>query len=271
MTNESSSGTGVEQAEVKDLLDRRSVIQGWIDRLDSQAGSVSERVLHRVREDYENRLQDVLNALGTHRLLVQEELDRASRRLDEAERAYREALEELEEGRLRNMIGEIEDATWADRSQLLDEAVGAAKEQQEIAQSESLRLRDLFRQLDERTVDALPLPPPVPLMEDDEVDGILTAPLLEEANDLSTDGGEEEDDEEFVVFDGEDETFLEQIDRALTDLPANVVVDDVDGEDGEEGEEGEDTAPKPGLKCGECGYTNDLSAWFCGVCGADVG
>ena len=263
MTNEFNSGTSVEQAEVKDLLDRRSVIQGWLDRLHFQEGSVSERVLHRVREDYENRLQEVLNALATHRRLVQEELDRSTRRLDEAEQEYLAALDELEEGRLRNMIGEIEDATWADRSQLLDEAARAAKERHETAQAESSRLRDLLHQLDERTVDVPASPPHVPLMEDEEVGGILTAPILGEAGDLDPDD-EEEDDEGFTAIDAENETFLEQIDRALTDLPANVLADD--GE-----ENGEDTAPKPGLKCGECGYTNDLSAWFCGVCGADVG
>lgn len=262
MTNEFSSGTSVEQAEVKDLLDRRSVVQGWIDRLDSQEGSVTERVLRRVREDYENRLQEVLNALATHRLLVQEELDRSSRRLDEAEEEHLAALDELEEGRLRNMIGEIEDAAWADRSQLLDEVAQAAKDRQETAQAESLRLRDLLLQLDERTIDVPVSRPPIPLMEDEEIDGVLASPLLGEADDLAP-GDEEEDDQGFTAFDAENETFLEQIDRALTDLPANALEDDV--------EDGEDTVPKPGLKCGECGYTNDLSAWFCGVCGADVG
>ena len=31
-----------------------------------------------------------------------------------------------------------------------------------------------------------------------------------------------------------------------------------------------DTRPTVGTKCVECGYTNDSTAWYCGVCGVSL-
>jgi hypothetical protein len=53
----------------------------------------------------------------------------------------------------------------------------------------------------------------------------------------------------------DDYSFLDGVDRALaapTEAPEP------------------DTRPTPGIKCPDCGYTNDSTAWFCGVCGLSL-
>jgi hypothetical protein len=59
--------------------------------------------------------------------------------------------------------------------------------------------------------------------------------------------------------------FLAELDRALNE--------DSSEEEGYTLTEAElegDSRPKPGVKCPDCGYTNDPQAWYCGVCGADL-
>jgi rubrerythrin len=262
MKGDTGTDVSLEQAEVMELLRRRTTVQGWLDRIGDQEGSVSDRVLHRVREDYEGRLQEILNALSTHRQVVQEELDHASARLADAEREYSDAVDQLEEGRLRNAIGELDDDAWEERSRSLDETVRQAEDRQQSARAETTRLSEILHQLDERTVDT----PSEASFEIDVVEEVSRMEVLTAEDEQDEDDDEQDEDEEedgITAYDPESETFLQQIDRALTDQPVNILEDD--------SEEVEDTAPKPGLKCAECGYTNDLSAWFCGVCGADVG
>lgn len=58
----------------------------------------------------------------------------------------------------------------------------------------------------------------------------------------------------------DDYAFLEELDRAIAATARE-----------EEGEPAGETRPQPGLKCPECGYSNDPAAWYCGVCGVDLG
>jgi hypothetical protein len=59
--------------------------------------------------------------------------------------------------------------------------------------------------------------------------------------------------------------FLAELDRALNeDSPEE------EGYTLTEAELEGDSRPKPGVKCPDCGYTNDPQAWYCGVCGADL-
>lgn len=60
----------------------------------------------------------------------------------------------------------------------------------------------------------------------------------------------------------DDYAFLEELDRAIAATARE--------EREEEGDPAE-TRPQPGLKCPECGYSNDPAAWYCGVCGVDLG
>jgi hypothetical protein len=281
MTQKLETQRDPELSEVLDLLQRRATVQSWLVRLDEQRGSVSDRVLERVRADYERRLRDTLDSLASHRRAIQDELERATSRLVAAEEEHEDAVDQLEEARLRNLIGEIDDPAWTDREPALDDTVREARDREAEVRAETERLRDLLEQLDDRepgsgaesnfaleaTTTDLDARPDVELIED----------------------GEEEDDDEFVaetpeptsvisaanpeprgrvISREESDAFLQEIDRSLSGAPETQEPSAAD-EDAAEIEE--DTSPKPGLKCAECGYTNDLSAWFCGVCGADVG
>ena len=66
--------------EVGELLERRAQVQTWLERLEAQRGTVSDRALERVREDYEGRLRDTLEALRSHREAIEGELAEARRR-----------------------------------------------------------------------------------------------------------------------------------------------------------------------------------------------
>ena len=59
----------------------------------------------------------------------------------------------------------------------------------------------------------------------------------------------------------DDYAFLEDLDRAIAATAPT----------GEASEPETDTRPQPGLKCPDCGYSNDPAAWYCGVCGVDLG
>lgn len=242
-------------SEVESLLERRAQITLWLERLEEQRGTVSERSLERVRADYESRLTEALDALRTHRDAITAEFEAAQQRADAAEARRSSADERLEEGTLRQTIGELSPEGWATERAELEAEVAAAGHDLERAREESERLRGLLQQMDaEAEGDAAP----------DNARAISEGEAGAEVVAQPAPGAS-------LAPGSPEPAFLLDIDRALdgdandelTIVPAPLAANDE--------EPSEETAPKPGLKCPECGYTNDLSAWFCGVCGADVG
>lgn len=77
---------------------------------------------------------------------------------------------------------------------------------------------------------------------------------------------EEEEVESAPERDPEDYTFLEELDRAIA---ATAPKGSSNGSHSED-EASPETRPQPGLKCPACGYSNDASDWYCGVCGVDL-
>lgn len=245
-------------SEVGSLLERRAQITLWLERLEEQRGTVGERAIERVRADYEGRLAETLEALRTHRDAIRTEFEAARQRADAAEARRSAAEERLEEGILRQTIGELTPEEWAAERAELEAGVDAAGRDLEAAREESERLEGLLRQMNaegeaeaepadhaeaipERDADEQPVAPPAP--------GASLAPGAPEPA--------------FLLDLDLDRALDESANDELTIVPAPIATN--------EEEPSEETAPKPGLKCPECGYTNDLSAWFCGVCGADVG
>ena len=277
------SGTGATDG-VMELLQQRDAIQGWLDRLDAQRGTANAKVIDRVRADYESRLSSTLEALASHRAEIAGELTSAQERLATAGRERTEAGERLEEGELRHRIGELSEDDWTSERAVLEVEAERAQQAEIESAADVSRLRDLLEQLDERNTSA-----------DEDESAIVDLPVLEERPTAATADGQTADEdfieEENVLEDTvaeetvaeetaveladvtidfppppaqrSTEAFLAEIDRALDD---DVTLSAEEGE-----EPGPDTSPKPGLKCPECGYTNDISAWFCGVCGADIG
>ena len=60
----------------------------------------------------------------------------------------------------------------------------------------------------------------------------------------------------------DDIAFLDELDRTIAATAPRTPAED---------ETPEEARPQPGLKCPECGYSNDPAAWYCGVCGVDLG
>lgn len=245
---------GERQSELTELLEKRRMIQGWLDRLEEQRSTTSEAVLERVRGDYQGRLQETLDALSTHREAISAQLDEARDRLNKVARERSEAGDALEEGHLRHRIGELDDESWDRERVELEGTIERTHDEETRTEGEIERLQDLLTQLGGGP-------------QEPEIEIISDAALFDDETREFPDLGETS-----ASLRGGGTGFLSEIDRALE-------AQDSDGDAEEQDSlvqpeypgEPTETAPRPGLKCPECGYTNDADAWFCGVCGADIG
>lgn len=249
-------------SSVNELLARRAQVMDWLGRLEEVRDAESERVVDRVRADYEERLRKVVRELSAHLESLHAELSAARERRREAESRFREAEDALHEARLRHRIGELSAEAWEARRPGLEGAVGEVAAEREAAVAEVRRLEEVLSQIDSGV-----LVPPVP---DEDPDATLAEALLavetprpaaRPAAETATLGFEEVLPEPAALDDGLE--FLEELDRALA-------ASTEDPEEEEEAGEEEDTRPGKGTKCPECGYTNDVEAWYCGVCGIDL-
>ncbi|HUE95741.1 MAG TPA: hypothetical protein VMN39_03745, partial [Longimicrobiaceae bacterium] len=208
-----------------------------------------------------------------------QELADAEKRLEAAENERAGTSDRLEEAHLRHRIGELSEEEW-DRQRLeLEEAAETAHDVERESAGHVTRLRELLVQLGDSDLaqleagDAAPLEDSdLPRLEEREGAEWADAPLpllpgIEEFGAVT----ETSDLAESTDTEG----FLADIDRVLSDgEDASAEGEEASTAGAERGPDGEaeaDTSPRPGLKCPECGYTNDISAWFCGVCGADIG
>lgn len=252
---------------VNDLLEQRNRILGWLARLDEVDDAESARVVERVRADYRQRLEGVVGELSAHLEALRGELDGARERSAAAGERHAEADDALREARLRHRIGELDDGAWEARRGDLEAALAAASAERDAAVAEEERLSEVLAHIDSGVLvppspaEAPPVPPePVAAaaVEVEAEPGIAYLPLA-----LEEEPEEPGDD---------DLAFLEELDRAIA---ASAEASDplegaADEGEGEGDEEEIDTRPRKGMKCLECGYTNDVAAWYCGVCGVEL-
>lgn len=277
--NPAESHTASDPTLIPSLLLQRATLQEWLGRLEAEGSGANPRVVERVRADYQQRLRLVLDELGQHLGGLRQQRAALAESLEEADFRAGQAEEELEEARLRHRIGELADRDWSERRPALEDAVTAMADRRQEVQGELDRLDDILRQVEEGTVAADPVstvpaaaappPPPAPAPaaaridpEPDDSVYALDAEIAEEPGPAPTRttfaagpfaaplGSEPIVDPEPEEDRGRD--FLEELDRAMA--------------------EGNDPEPraKMGVRCGECGYTNDAGAWYCGVCGVDL-
>jgi hypothetical protein len=284
-----------DAAPVSQLLERRDQVQGWLTRLDELASECAAHVAARVRADYEGRLSTFLTELGTHLDTIRADAARVRADFDAASTRHVDAVDSLDEMRLRYRIGEIGEESWEERRGTLEEEVATAAAARDAAAAELQRLEELVAQIERSTgsssrtrlhdisissVAASALPAAPEWSEDGVIDiaELEVAPASDEetvpepAAPLSeldypwelpaaVAGAADEDAESGLDLPAAD--FLEELDRALNDESASDPAYTLT-------EAELDTRPKPGVKCPDCGYTNDPQAWYCGVCGADL-
>jgi hypothetical protein len=104
MTDSSEDLAAVEQ-----LLAESDALHDWLARLDQAPGAVPDSVRHRVRDDYQRRLDQVTAGLRAHAAVIATKLqDERSERaeLQARAKAAREAMAEVE---LRHAVGEYSD------------------------------------------------------------------------------------------------------------------------------------------------------------------
>lgn len=302
------AGTAESAEDLTRLLESRRQIEGWLDRLDQQAGSASREIIEKVREDYRERLEEVTDEILRRQDLMSRWMAEAEERVEDATARRELAAGQLEEARLRHQIGEWDDERWERLRDEYQATIDEARNEEESASADIARLRELLG------ASAEPASTPGPERsiadsgseEEDEADDFTvvaaspnsgpahlpsqrTTPRRldregppsaelgdeEESADESTDadeptappadpqdsGSDEADEEDWGDAElPDDVTLVPETMSAAPDPTANAE-DEFDPE----------TVPKPGIKCGNCGYTNDATAWFCGVCGADIG
>lgn len=255
-------------SNVAQLAEQRDQLEGWLRRLDELTPEVPAHVARRVRDDYHARLEAVLAALAEHAEELAREAQRLGEDLEEAEHRRATGVDALDETRLRFRVGEVSESSWEARQPELEAGVRAAEAEVEELRRELGRLSSLLALIDTNVK-------PAPLQAGEAAQALEIAeaapPTLapSEAAPLAypgllvseplagsgTAGGAAAGGGEFA--------FLRVLDRALEEEsgagPVHVLT-----------EAELEKRPKPGVKCPDCGYTNDTSAWYCGVCGVDL-
>jgi len=114
------------------LLQDRTQFISWITRLTGPSNSspaVPEAVRHRVRADYEGRLQSVVEALRSHQNDLEQQMSEFTARRDSLSARESEAKERLAEAEVRHMVGEYDDGRWQTiRADLTREVVSVQEE-----------------------------------------------------------------------------------------------------------------------------------------------
>jgi hypothetical protein len=148
---------------VETLTLQRTRIQDWLARLSDVGSEVPPHVTERVRRDYEDRLRDVTRQLAEHRDALSAELDDRRGELEDADALRAAAQDDLQEARLRHMIGEVEEGDWDERRPRLESALADAEADAARVRGEVERLESLLRDVGDG--DEPPAPAPAPAVE----------------------------------------------------------------------------------------------------------
>lgn len=118
-TNESKP---VVPTVVRELISKSHEIQGWLVKLVDHADEAYLDVFERVKKDYTDRLKGVADELTTHRSDLVSDLE-AHRGTVKSLRADHEShTADMEEVRLRHVVGELTEDEWESRSTTIESA-----------------------------------------------------------------------------------------------------------------------------------------------------
>ncbi|HEX8907382.1 MAG TPA: hypothetical protein VF771_21195, partial [Longimicrobiaceae bacterium] len=168
MTTPTNAGEGVGE-----LVAQRDQLRAWIAKLDEVQTGAPSRVAERVRADYQDRLQRVTEELAAHAEEVQRSLESMRAELQSAEERRGQAVDALEEMRLRHLIGELDEPAWDRARQPLERDVSGAEEAVARARNEVERLSVLSAEIGGGGAQAEAEPEPQTVGdEEDEADSL---------------------------------------------------------------------------------------------------
>ncbi len=280
---------------IEDLLADREQFTMWLTRLDEGDDLASEKVRDKVRNDYQGRLESVMEELATHSDSIAEQL--ADHRGTQEDLTARDtsAREELAEAEVRHTVGEYDDDEWKKLKEMADEQLDQIGSE----------LKDVTVEIDRlASVQALIALRPAPSGEEAVAEGTSASP--EESVISINVGGDDEDDSSSIGvprftprgadaggessaprtlrFPGADakETSLDELDflKSVTEdestgpatggmaAAAPESAPDVATSSAESDIAGQPQAKT--LKCGECGELNRPTEWYCERCGAEL-
>ena len=142
MTTPTNAGDGVSE-----LVAQREQLRAWISKLNEVQTGAPSRVAERVRADYQERLRRVTEELSAHAEEVQRSLESVRAELDAAEERRAQAVDALEETRLRHLIGELDEAAWDRARAPLEQDVATAEEALAHTRAEVERLSTLSAEI----------------------------------------------------------------------------------------------------------------------------
>lgn len=146
--------------EITALIEQRAVLKGWLLRLADHGAEVPAHVVERVRADYLDRLQRTTEQLTPHLEGLRQDLTELREQWEAAAARHSAAVDALEEGRLRQLIGEIGDETWREQEPELSAAVEAEAAEQSRLEEEVDRIAAVVTEIEGELSAAAPLETP---------------------------------------------------------------------------------------------------------------
>lgn len=132
--------------EVDQLLKDREKYQSWLDRLTTSTNATaSQQAFERVRQDYQQRLDEVVVKLRAHSDALKAKLKEAEREVADLDKERGNRSEKLDEARLRHSVGEYSDGDeWKDLEGRLLGALQESEKDLEKARADIARLEQIL-------------------------------------------------------------------------------------------------------------------------------
>ena len=136
------------KTELQPLLEQRAQLKQWIARLDDHRADASPPVWERVREDYLDRLQELLETLAVSTELLQELKTQRSAEAEATMERRSRLAEEVEEQQLRHLAGEIQPERWTELEPELQAQLADAAEEEQRLRTEAEELAELVGEIE---------------------------------------------------------------------------------------------------------------------------
>jgi hypothetical protein len=265
------------------LLEERTRYEGWLAQLESHRSQVPAHVVDRVRSDYQERLQGVIDQLRSRESDLQSSAAQMDQRIATLLSEETERRDERAEGELRAAVGEFTAEYARDLLARCDEAIGRLSAERNGVASELARVQEILAAI--RRPVAIPRAPQPPAATPASAPNVPSAAPGAPARATMDSGSYDE------------LAFLQSV---VEPRPAEPISEPVApaapaAARRSEPATAEHAAPTPGtrifastpddlpaflkdppteqaktLKCQECGTMNFATEWYCERCGGEL-